>query len=568
MNCRVPKYVSCVFALAFVALAPITLTAQVTSTSTGKTAAGDSPSKWDIFLGYSYLAPNGKITGTQSGAPASTYGQIDWGGILSVSRYFNKNLGVQIEGSEHMQSEDWPAGDNNASYNSNDDFAGGSAGLIYRIPGAHFTPFMHALGGAERVGSIYRADTWGSVVTAGGGLDFNTPLFRNHLAIRIAQADYQYIHADSTDINAFRLSTGLVYYIGSIAPPLPVTLACSASPASVFPGEPVTVTATAGALNPKMNVIYSFSGAGVTGTGATATVATASLAPGSYTVKCEVKEGKPGKEGLKPWEIADSSASFTVKAFEPPTISCSASPSTIKPGETSTVTAMGMSPQNRPLTYSYTAAAGVISGSGTSAVFSSTGGPTGPVSIGCNVSDDKGQVATASTSVTITAPYVPPVPHTQALCSITFEKDAKRPARVDNEAKACLDEVALDLQKQSYAKAVVVGNSTAAEKAPKKGHKHAKVEDLASERAVNTKDYLVTEKGIDASRVSVATGTTDGQKVEDYLVPAGANFATDVAGTTPVDETAVKAQMRKPLAAAPMKHKAPKPLKESVEPPQ
>jgi outer membrane protein OmpA-like peptidoglycan-associated protein len=285
-------------------------------------------------------------------------------------------------------------------------------------------------------------------------------------------------------------------------------------------------------------------------------------------VKCEVKEGKPGKEGLKPWEIADSSASFTVKAFEPPTISCSASPSTIKPGETSTVTAMGMSPQNRPLTYSYTAAAGVISGSGTSAVFSSTGGPTGPVSIGCNVSDDKGQVATASTSVTITAPYVPPVPHTQALCSITFEKDAKRPARVDNEAKACLDEVALDLQKQSDAKAVVVGNSTAAEKAPKKGHKHAKVEDLASERAVNTKDYLVTEKGIDASRVSVATGTTDGQKVEDYLVPAGANFATDVAGTTPVDETAVKAQMRKPLAAAPMKHKAPKPLKESVEPPQ
>jgi hypothetical protein len=30
---------------------------------------------------------------------------------------------------------------------------------------------------------------------------------------------------------------------------------------------------------------------------------------------------------------------------------------------------------------------------------------------------------------------------------------------VDNEAKACLDEVALDLQKQSDAKAVVVGDS-------------------------------------------------------------------------------------------------------------
>jgi hypothetical protein len=30
----------------------------------------------------------------------------------------------------------------------------------------------------------------------------------------------------------------------------------------------------------------------------------------------------------------------------------------------------------------------------------------------------------------------------------------------------------------------------------------------------------------------------------------------------------VKPQTRKPLAAAPMKHKAPKPVKESVEPPQ
>ena len=65
---------------------------------------------------------------------------------------------------------------------------------------------------------------------------------------------------------------------------------------------------------------------------------------------------------------------------------------------------------------------------------------------------------------------------------------------------------------------------------------------------MNTKDYLVTEQGIDASRISVATGSTDGQTVENYLVPAGATFTTDVTGTTPVDETAVKPQERKPLA--------------------
>ena len=212
-------------------------------------------------------------------------------------------------------------------------------------------------------------------------------------------------------------------------------------------------------------MIYSWSGTGASGNGTTVTIATASLAPGSYTVKGSVKEGKPGKEGLKPGRSADCSASFTVKPFEPPTISCSANPTTIKPGETSTITSIGMSPQNRPLTYSYTASAGTVSGTGTTATFSSAGAPTGAVGITCNVSDDKGQTATANTSVTITAPYVAPIPHTQALCSISFAKDKQRPTRVDNEAKACLDEVALDLQKQSDAKAVVVGDSNAKEKA-------------------------------------------------------------------------------------------------------
>ena len=190
------------------------------------------------------------------------------------------------------------------------------------------------------------------------------------------------------------------------------------------------------------------------------------------------------------------------------------------------------------------------------------------MTITCTVTDDKGQSATATISaangLTITAPYVAPIPHTQTLCSISFAKDRERPTRVDNEAKACLDEVAIDLQKQSDAKVVVVGDSNAKEKAKvekeeklAKHNKHLKIEDVAAERAVNTKDYLVTEKGIDASRISVAIGTADDQTAEDYLVPSGATFSSDVTGTTPVDESMVKAQPRKPLhVAAHKKHVA------------
>ena len=320
----------------------------------------------------------------------------------------------------------------------------------------------------------------------------------------------------------------------------PITLSCNASAPTVYPGDPLTVTATAGAVdtNKKNNVLYSWSGDGVTGSGTSASVNTASLAPGSYTAKAEVKEGKKGKEGLKPGQTADCSADYAVKQFEPPTVSCSASPTTIKPGDSATVTAVGVSPQNRPLTYNYTATAGTVTGTGTTAEYSSAGAPTGAVGITCGVSDDKNQTASANTTITILAPPPPPpAPKTQALCSTSFSNDPRRPLRVDNEAKACLDQVALDLKQQADAKAVLVGESDAKEKALTDKqekyaakHKHAKVEDAAAQRAVNAKDYLVTEQGIDASRISVATGTTDGQTEENYLVPAGATFSDRRAG--------------------------------------
>jgi hypothetical protein len=135
--------------------------------------------------------------------------------------------------------------------------------------------------------------------------------------------------------------------------------------------------------------------------------------------------------------------------------------------------------------------------------------------------------------------------------------------RVDNDAKGCLDDVALNAQRASDATLVVVGNTAPAAEVPEHGrHHHAMHEEnAAAQRAVNTKDYLVTEKGIDASRISVRTGNAGTNEVENYLVPAGANFDNDVQGTTAVDETTVKAQARKALppahhAAAHHHHKA------------
>jgi outer membrane protein OmpA-like peptidoglycan-associated protein len=511
-------------------------------------------SRADIFLGYSYLAPHASVT-TQlptGGSLTNNYSAINEGAIGSFAYYFNRYVGGQIEYANH------PDG-------NNDGISTAQAGIIFRYPTEGMSVFVHGLAGGARIGGpnfpgngtpdeVEHPYTWGPALTVGGGLDYD---ITHRFAIRLFQADYEYMHADfgpqpysggRANIDAVRLSAGLVLHMGSLTPPPPVQYSCSVSPSTVFPGDDVTVTGTATNLNPKKKATYSWSGQGLTvgGTDPTTRISTGSLQPGTYTVSGHVTEG------AKAGQSADCTAQFTVKQFEPPTISCTANPTTVKPGESSTITCNGVSPQNRPLTYSYSASAGSISGTGNTATLSTTGAPAGTITVTGNVQDDKGQTASATTTVDVEAPPPPPAPKTQTLCSITFDKDTRRPARVDNEGKACLDDVALNAQQKADATLVVVGNSAPVPTPKTKyARRHAvTAEQLAAQRAVNTKDYLVTEKGIDASRIQVRTGTNGQNEVEDYLVPAGANFDNDVPGTSPVDENAVKAQPR----TAPVHH--------------
>ena len=375
-------------------------------------------------------------------------------------------------------------------------------------------------------------------------MDYDLPFMNNRFSLRLFQADYRYIHADygpyvgvptsgvlggRANLSAAELSTGIVAHFGHIIPPPPVTYACVASPATGFPGDPITVTGTATNLDAKKSPVYTWTSDGgtVSGTGNVANVDTKTLSAGTYNVKGHVSEGS------KPGQMADCAATFTIRAFEPPTIGCSANPSSINPGDSSTITANGVSPQNRPLTYSYSSTAGSVSGSTSTATLTTTGVAPGTITVTCNVVDDKGQTASQMTTVTINAPAAPVKVTTTSLCSINFDRDPKRPARVDNEAKACLDDVALNMQRTSDAKLALTGNMASGEKMGPK---------LAAERAVNTKAYLVGEKGVDAGRISVYTGSQDGKTVTTTLIPTGATL--DSTGMTPVDESSVKAVSR------------------------
>jgi len=511
-------------------------------------ATGSNPSRVDIFLGYSYFGAHGQVL------PSSIqYSSINLGAIGSGAYYFDRYFGGEFVYSNH------PSG-------VNDGFQGASAGPIFRLPMENFTLFAHGLVGGTRLGgpnndtpALFEHEpyTWGVGLTAGGGMDYDLPFWNHKLSLRLFQADYRYIHTDfgpvatiptccalggRTNLDAIELSTGLVMHFGHIMPPPPVTYACSASPTSGYPGDPITVTGTATNLDPKKTATYSWTATGgvISGTSSTATIDTKNASAGSYTATGHVTEGP------KPGQSADCSAAYTVMAFQPPTVSCSANPSSVNPGDSSTITASGRSPQNRPLTYSYNATAGSINGTISSATLSTAGAAPGTITVTCNVVDDKGQSASATASVAVIAPPAPtqpaPMPVASSLCSVAFDRDKARPVRVDNEAKACLDDVALSLQRSSDAKLALVGNEDAKEMKVKlrKGKPSE-----AALRAVDTKEYLVTDKGIDPSRIMVYTGTDDSKTVTTTLIPAGAT--NPVAGDTPVDESTVKAIVRKPL---------------------
>jgi len=513
---------------------------------------GSNPSRFDVFLGYSYFGAHGRVQ--PAGIP---YSSINLGAIGSGAYYFNKYFGGEFIYSNHPDGV-------------NDGFSGASVGPIVRLPMENFTLFAHGLVGGGRLGGPnsevpasfeHEPYRWGPALTAGGGMDYDLPFFDNRFSLRLFQADYRYIHADfgpavaiptpgilggRANLSAVELSTGVVMHFGHIIPPPPVSYSCSVAPASGYPGDPITVTGTAMNLNPKKTPTYSWTSTGgtISGTSSTANIDTKTAAPGTYTVTGHVTEG------AKPGQSADCTAQFTINAFQPPTISCSANPSSVNPGDSSTITATAVSPQNRPLTYSYSATAGSVSGTTSTATLSTAGAAPGSITVTCNVVDDKGNTASSTASVNVIAPPPPPpppAPMASSLCSVSFERDKVRPARVDNEAKACLDDVALALQRSSDAKLSLVANENAKEqKVDAKGAKmkHPKPS-IAASRAVNTKDYLVTEKGIDASRISVYTGTDDAQTVTTSLVPAGAT--NPAASATPVDETAVKAVPRTPV---------------------
>jgi outer membrane protein OmpA-like peptidoglycan-associated protein len=496
----------------------------------------------EISAGYAWLHPAGHYDlGIQTQDVTSG---VDFSNVYYLP--FAHNLGVLVD-----SSISW--GSNYGGPGSASDYYI-LGGLQYKYHTDSFSPFVRAFAGTlHQVAPgypntpIHSTDQWNAALGAGGGIDYAVWHGESSsLYLRVAQIDYIYsnyqtpVYGGSRQWNSARLSAGLVMGLGNYYTAIP-TAACTAQPTEVTEGEPVTVTATGSNFNPKHTVSYAWTTNGGkldTANAQSAHIDTTGVAAGSYSANATVSDAKMKKGGT-----ATCAANYTVKAkpANPPQVSCSTNPSTVQAGSPSTVTVTASSPDAGVSisSYSYTASAGNISGTGTTATLDTAGAGAGPVTVTATATDNRNISGSGTCTVNVEVP--PPPPTCSKINSIQFP-DLKRPWRVDNTAKAILDDVANRLKSDPNAKIVIVGYADG-DKAPMVGTgKNRHPMNLAAQRAVNAKAYLVQQQGIDPSRVEVRQGTGQSKVADIIWIPQGAdeNACPDLQNTTPVDESVVK----------------------------
>jgi len=388
----------------------------------------------------------------------------------------------------------------------------------------HFVPFVEVLFGDARGHANLTGDVaQGSFgMAAGGGVDV---VLAKNVAWRFVEADYLMTSYSGPDLaasarqNNFRIGSGIVFrWDYPPAPPKPnhpPVAACSAAAPSVYQGstDPVAIHVNASDPdNDPLTYSYTATGGTVDGTGPDARWNPAGLALGSYTINVKVDDGRGG--------TATCSADVAVvqRPNRPPVISCSPERNPIIAGERVAINSRASDPDGDPITYSYSATGGQISGTTATAQFDSTGLAAGSYGITCTADDGRGGRTSAPTNVDVQAPAPPPQASKVGDCGYT--KVAA--SRFDNACKRVGDDVALRLKNEPNSKLVIVGFADP---------KEPKAAKLAETRAELAKKYL-GEKGIDASRISTRAGTAstekgmekDNRRVDFVFVPEGATY--------------------------------------------
>ena len=378
-------------------------------------AQSNTNPKYDIFVGYQWLQPGGTVPAPLGDPTNPTPFKIEvmakgLGGAFTYN--FDRHWGAEFDLGHNWED-------------SNYEFTA-SVGPRFIWRTEHANTFLHALVSLNRVNVDGLTANNGIGAILGGGID--VPIHKG-ISWRLLEADYVWARHNYADFAAAefpdlrrpsfegaRLRAGLVFSWGGAAPLAPAA-SCSVQPNSVMVGEPVTATVAGSNFNPKHKVTYAWSGNGgqVTGKDTTAQIDTTNAAPGSYTVTATATDAREKKNNQ-----ASCTATYTVKPLppkNPPTVSITATPSSLQAGGSVNLAANCTSPDSVAVSVAnWTASSGTVSGSGNSATLDTTGAAPGSITIGATCTDVRGLTAQASTQVMVENPPPPaPSPETVRL---------------------------------------------------------------------------------------------------------------------------------------------------------
>ncbi len=276
---------------------------------------------------------------------------------------------------------------------------------------------------------------------------------------------------------------------------LPPTVNCSPTSTTITLGESATVTATASdPNNDRLTYSWTVNGEKIAADTPSISFGSSGRQPGNYTITVTVSDGE---------FTASCSSTVTVKepvkVNQPPRIECLTTSVDTFAGNSVELKVKASDPDNDPLTISWSATGGSVTGSGETATYNSTGVKAGIYTVTATADDGRGGKASCTMTVTVSE-------------RISLGAFAPGGYRVDNVMKAALDDLAVRMKNDTRLYANVIGYTDGSKS-------ESRMKGLGAKRAQAVVNYL-KKKGVDASRLTVTDG--DGKNlIGDVKTAAG-----------------------------------------------
>jgi outer membrane protein OmpA-like peptidoglycan-associated protein len=243
-------------------------------------------------------------------------------------------------------------------------------------------------------------------------------------------------------------------------------------------GETATVTATATSPDGSpLTYSWTVNGQAQAATGTTFAFGSAGRQPGTYTIAVTVNTGK---------FTASCSSTVTVREIPipQPTISCLTPTVDIESGGTVPLRVQAVA-ERATATVTWSASGGTITGQGQTATFNAAGLSAGTYTVTATVDNGVGGRASCTMTVNVSQ-------------KINVPGFAEGQARINNVAKAILDNVAVQMNNDPRLRATVAGFTDGS-------RIETRAKGLGLKRAQAVVQYLVS-KGVDASRFTAVDG--------------------------------------------------------------